>query len=115
MWRHLLVLTILLAGCDDEDRTKTECGYPGNGCWGTATTEPSCNAGYVCNVKRKGEALKAGVCPATYGVCEVARDGSVPAPDTKSPPKPDGKTGSDALPDLVKTEGLAVDQSLPVH
>ena len=45
-WLLCGVLGVLAAGCNDEklDRSKYECGFPGNCCWADNT----CNKGYVC-------------------------------------------------------------------
>jgi len=88
MLRALAVCGVLLAslglgsGCGDDDlfhkyggdRSRYECGFPGNGCWGKDASAPSCNPGKVCNTARQGETLGVDQCPATFGVCEAKPD-----------------------------------------
>ena len=103
---------LLLMGCTNSDysveRVKKECGFPGNGCWSDST----CNTGSTCNVKRKGELLAAGVCPAEYGVCEQRSDAS--AVDGKvaiDGSKPSTEARADQLkPDQLKPDQLKPDQ-----
>lgn len=92
MLRALAVCGVLLAslglgsGCGDDDlfhkyggdRSRYECGFAGNGCWGGDASAPSCNKdnkSVVCNTARQGEALGVDQCPATFGVCELRPDG----------------------------------------
>lgn len=96
------LLAFLAAACeDDDDPSKTECGYPENGCW----SDKTCNTGATCNTGRAGESLGSDVCPGTYGVCEATPD--IGTPDTG--PTPDQGPAPDKGPQPDATDGAVID------
>ena len=106
------LLGLLAAACEDDyDPSKTECGYPENGCW----SDKTCNSGATCNTSRAGESLGSGVCPATYGVCEAAPDSGTPdtGPTPDKGPTPDTGPQPDATVVEAGADGPSPDGPLP--